>query len=331
MKIPNLHGVFVTTLAILSFPLGGAATARAAGTPTVSEFLNAINCVYLINTVPAGMTYFTNNGEPVTLVDEANGAVSYVYVTAEHQVVIAFQGTTGGLNFLWDPIGGAMQLFTDVKIVLNDDDNGTQPSVFGTSLNFAWQVIALARAKGYGVSDIFVTGHSLGGAEAEYVASQTGLSGIAFEPPGIVFQPAPGVTGANFVCTVTDGDPVPNFASDIHAEQPCAPPYVAGGGRAPHFGSMAFLGSTSDQTALQNYALGLTWWGLELDPWPFVEMVAEFHLPGVQAHDLNVRLNPSNPIVDGIGNMSGEVFDVGDLQIPAFKNEMQAVGRLIKG
>jgi hypothetical protein len=75
----------------------------------------------------------------------------------------------------------------------------------------------------------------------------------------------------------------------------------------------------------------LTWWELGLDPWPFIELMAEFHLPGVQAHDLNVTLNPSNGLVDGVGNMGGQVLNVGNLEIPAFISETEAAGRLTKG
>ncbi|MGC9197216.1 MAG: hypothetical protein ACP5IL_17480 [Syntrophobacteraceae bacterium] len=323
--------ILVTILTVFCFALEGAATAQAMSTPTVSEFLNAANAVYLINATPAGMTRFTYNGKAASMVDPVNGAVSYVYITAEHQIIIAYQGTTGGLNMFWDPLGAMSQVLTDVEIVFSDDLSGTNPPAFGTALNFAKWVIAAAQSEGYSTSNIFVTGHSLGGIEAEYVASQTGLAGIGFESTGIAAKPAAGATGTNFVNTVGYGDPVANFASDVHAEQPCAPPYVAGGGRAPHYGYIAYLGSPSDETSLQNYALGLTWWKLGLDPWPFIELMAEFHLPGVQAHDLNVALNPRNSLVDGVGNMSGEVVSVGNLQIPAFISEMSGAGRLTKG
>ncbi len=324
----STRNIFIAaaSAACLSF----AGSAEAAGTPTVSEFLNAANAVYLINATPSGMTRFTHNGVPVTLVDDADGAVASVYVTAEHQVVIAYQGTTGGLNFLVNPIAAATQVATDIQVVLSDDYSGTPPAALTSSLNFAGLVVSLAEAQGFTTANIFVTGHSLGGIEAEYVAQQTGLGGIAFESTGIADRPASGVTGANFVNTVTFGDPVGNFGSDIQAEQPTAPPFVAGGGMAPHFGQIVFLGTPSDETTLRNDIEGKSVLNLGSDL-DFIELLLEFHLPGVQAHDLEVTLNPSSAIVDDVGDMAGQVLNVGNLQIPAFINAASAAGRLVKG
>jgi len=318
---------FMAVAAVSAF--GSAGNADAA-TPTVSEFLNAANALYQIDATPAGMTVFTSNGKAVTLTDDANGAVGGVFVTAEHQVIIAFQGTTGGTNFLINPIAAASQLATDVQVVETDDSAGTPPAALTTSLSFAQSVVSSAKAQGFTTSNIFVTGHSLGGIEAEFVALETGLGGIAFESTGLADKPAAGVTGANFVNTVTFGDPVGNFGSDIQADQPTAPPFVANGGLAPHFGSIVFLGTPSDQTTLQNELEGNPVSDLSSDI-DFLSLLLEFHLPGVQAHDLNITLDPSTPIVDGVGDTAGEVLDVGNLQIPALINAAAAAGRLIKG
>jgi hypothetical protein len=332
----NRRGLVVLT-AVVCLALGGVASAQAAGTtPTVSEFLNAANAVYMINATPAGMTRFTNDGQAVTLTDNTNGAVASVYVTAENQVIIAYQGTTGGLNIILDPVAAFQQVITDIDDVISDESGGT-PAAYTSSLNFAKSVISLAKAQGYTTSNIFVTGHSLGGIEAEYTASQTGLGGISFEPTGIAEPPASGVTGANFVNTVTYGDPVASFSSDIQSEQPTAPPYVAGGGQAPHFGSIVFLGTPSDETTLTNEFGGTQnqWFGSAfLDPLTVTNagiLMATFHLPGVQAHDLNVTLNPTTPIVDGVGDMSGQVLKVGNMQIPALIQAAAAAGRWTKG
>jgi hypothetical protein len=311
--------------------IGAMGSANAAGTPTVSEFLNAANALYLINATPAGMSRFTNHGVPVTLVDDVDGAIADVFVTAESQLIISYQGTTGGLNFLVNPTAAATQLVTDIDVVINDDFGGNTPAALTSSLNFAKSVVAMAQAQGFSTSNIFVTGHSLGGIECEYVASQTGLGGIAFESTGIANHPVAGVTGSNFVNTVTFGDPVGNFSSDIMAEQPTAPAFVANGGMAPHFGSIVFLGTPSDETTLRNAIEGKMVTNLATDL-AAIELVLEFHLPGVQAHDLGVTLNPSSQLIDGVGDMAGEVLkNVATLQIPAFISAASAAGRLSKG
>jgi hypothetical protein len=143
--------------------VGVMGSAQAAGTPTFSEFLNAANALYEINTTPTGMTRFTHNGQNVTLTDDADGAVAGVFVTAEKQVIISFQGTTGGNNFVVNPTAAATQLVTDIDVVIHDDFGGKTPAALSTSLSFAKSVVSLAEAQGFALSNIFVTGHSLGG------------------------------------------------------------------------------------------------------------------------------------------------------------------------
>ncbi|HEY6922570.1 MAG TPA: hypothetical protein VI653_03805, partial [Steroidobacteraceae bacterium] len=194
--------------------LGCVGTAVAAGTtPTVAELLNAANAEYLIDAVPAGMHAFTHGGAPVRFVDNANGVVSAVFVTGKNQLIIAFQGTTGGLNFFIDPVAAASQVITDIGIFFNDAAGGVTPGAYRTALTFASSVVAMAQAQGFSQADIFVTGHSLGGIEAEFVAQQTGLGGVGFEATGLGTKPAAAATGMNFVNIVTDGDPVGNFSS----------------------------------------------------------------------------------------------------------------------
>jgi len=117
------------SFAVVFAALGISATAAAAKTPTVSEFLNAANAEYLIDTVPAGMHAFTNNDAPVMFVDNANGVVASVFVTAQSQLIISFQGTTGGLNFFVDPIAAAAQLVTGIGIFLDDAAGGVSSRV----------------------------------------------------------------------------------------------------------------------------------------------------------------------------------------------------------
>lgn len=311
--------------------LGLLGSAVAATTPTVSEFLNASNAEYLIDAVPAGMHAFTNKGTPVTFVDNANGVVSSVFITAQHQVIIAFQGTTGGLNFFIDPLAAASQVITDIGIFFNDAAGGVTPAAYRTALTFATSVVAVAQAQGISKSDIFVTGHSLGGIEAEFVAQQTGLGGVGFEPTGLATAPVAAATGMNFVNIVTEGDPVGNFSSDIQGEQPLAPAFVPHGGAAPHYGQIVVLGDPADQATLSR-AVANANNPLDL---PAVllnatDLLLEFHLPGVQAHDAGVTLNPSSLLIDATGKLHGPVFNVANDTIPQLIQQAATAGRLIQ-
>jgi len=289
--------------------LGGTALTQsaAASSPTVTEFLNAANAEYVVAGVPAGMHAFTVNGKPVSYTNIAAGTAASVWVTAENQIVIAYQGTTGGEYLALDPVIAVTQIIADVGIWA-----GQTPAAETDSLSFAKAVISAAEAQGYSTANIFVTGHSLGGIEAEYVAQQTGLGGIAFESTGLPVDKSAGA-GSNFVNVVTYGDPVGNYSSDIKGEQPFAPTYVAGGGSLPHYGNIVLVGNQANQASLTNAAS--TWgglFGLE-DPYTLANLLGlalDYHLPGTQAHDLGVSLNPYAAIVDGIGSQSAAVWNV---------------------
>jgi len=312
--------------------LGFAGTTRAATTPTVSEFINAANCEYLVNAVPAGMRPFMSDGEPVTITDKADGVVAAVFVSAENQIIIAYQGTTGGQNLALDPVAAAAQFITDIGIFLDDTaKKGITPVAYRTALNFAQTVVTLATAQGFPASNVFVTGHSLGGIEAEYVSQQTGLGGLSLEATGLATKATAAATGTNFVNLVTDGDPVGNFSSDIPAEQPFAPAFVAQGGKAPHYGPIVLLGNAAAQTTLSRTVANI---GNPFDAPSILlnltDLVLEYHLIGVQAHDAGVTLNPYSAQEDNSGNLNGPVFNIAALDIPGLIEQAAAAGKLIQ-
>jgi len=300
-----------------------------AATPTVSELLNASNAEYFIgNPAPVGMKPFKIFGLPVTYTNTADGVSASVWVTAENQVIIAYQGTSGGENLLVDPGILITQIIDDF-----DAATVTNPPAYTDALNFANYVVGAANAQGYSTANIFVTGHSLGGIEAEYVASQTGLGGIGFEPTGL---PAKDIKtqATNFVNTVEYGDPVASYSSDVSGEQPFCPPYTAGsagGGPDPHYGLIIEFGSPADQATMTkdmaNWQKSKSDDTATLANW--VGLLLAHHIPGVQAHDLGVTLNPYSAIVDGIGVKTAPVWNVANLTIPQFVQAAAAKGLLV--
>jgi len=307
----------------------GAAAAAAvqvatAATPTVSEFLNADNVEYLISGTPPGMKPFTVGGIPITYTNDLDGTSAKVWITAENQVVIAYQGTDTGTNFITNPVILTPQLIADAISAAG----ANSPAEYD-ALGFARTVVFLANLEGYSTSNVFVTGHSLGGIEAEYVASQTGMAGIAFAPTGL---PAGDITtsGSNFAIIVNYGDPVGSYASDIAGEQPFGPAYKASGGKIPHYGNVIIIGNPADQTTLSN---DMAPWGTTLKAdagvlLDWAEMLLAHHLPGVYAHDLGVTLSPSTPLVDETGNMTGPVWNVAGYTIPQLVSGAAAQGIL---
>ena len=296
-------------------------------TPTVAQFLNAATAEYVLGGVPAGLTPFTVNGWPVTSTNEITGESAQVWVTPQKQIIIAYQGTTGGTNLLFNPLIAVTQLLTDVQGVLTN----TTPAAFVDALQFAKQVQAEAAQQGYAPGSVFVTGHSLGGWEAEYVAQHTGLGGIGFESPGLS-STVPG-NGADslFVNTADYGDPAGFFSSDLPGLQPFSAPYVTGGGTKPHYGPIVLLGDPNAQTPLTNVA---ALWGTGIvGDLMFVAVglgqFFEYHLPGVQAFSLGVTPDPG--VVPWLGVDSGPIYTgFGNLTIPEFLQASSAAGILVE-
>jgi len=316
------------TRADLGHPTQLKADALNSTTPTVTQFLNAANAEYVIGGTPAGMHHFTFLGVPVSYTDDLTGCSAQVWVTPQNQLIIAYQGTTGGENIAINPTAALTQIIADIGVYA-----GITPPAEIDSLGFANTVIGLAKLEGYSTSNIFVTGHSLGGIEAEYVAQQTGLSGIGFEPTGLPTSSGEG-NGANFVNVVTYGDPVGNYASDIKGEQPFSASFKAGGGSLPHYGNIIEIGNQSDQTTLtQDVA---KWGDGNIGDQAtvlanLVGLLLDFHLPGVQAHDLGVTLNPYSSLVDGLGTQTGSVFNVANDTIGQLIAAAGAHGNLSAG
>lgn len=283
-------------------------------TPTVAQFLDAANAEYTLGGTPPGMTPFLVNGRQLGMTDEISGMSAKVWITDRHQVIIAYQGTTGGSNALLNPLAAVTQTIADVGIYAQ-----TTPPAERDALAFAREVASYAASRGVAASNIFVTGHSLGGIEAEYVAQQTGLGGIGFEPTGIPKQLATPGNGSNFVDVVTYGDPVGNYSSDIKGEQPFAPVYAPGqSGALPHYGQVVMVGTPADQAQLTQAVASWNNPGLNQATVlaSLAGLLAEYHLPAVQAHDLGVSLSPYSYIADAAGNTTGAVFPAAQDTIP---------------
>ncbi len=324
-------GAITAVAAVLALGAYRDADAAAAMTPTVTQFLNAANCEYLLDAIPDGMVAFEVAGVPLTYQDPLDGVAAQVWVTPQQQIIIAYQGTSGGQNALHEPVTVVAQGLTDSRIFIDDKP---KPVAFTDALHFAERVLRDAQQQGYTVGDVFVTGHSLGAIEAEYVAQQTGLGGIGFEASGIETPSTAAGDGSNFVNTATYGDPIAGHASDLPGAQPYAPPYVPGGGIAPHYGPIVMLGDPANEAALTR---GVAKWGGgatgdQVEAWThIIALVARYHLPGTQAHDLGVTLNPYWGVFDGtFGDQSGPVFAVPEATIPELLSAAAANGNLVQ-
>jgi hypothetical protein len=193
--------------------------------PTPQEFLDASNAVYeeeltqnfldtpsdliplegdLVGSVPiplGGETDLQSFEEP------SIGFFAQAYEDVAGNVIISFDASILPLMPGWTSTYGHASQADDIDLLL-----GQRPSsLFSQAEKFAQQVV-----EDYGASHpIYLTGFSLGGAEAEAVASSapSGVidGGDTFGAPGL---PDYFGTGGDLIDFVDPGDPVGNYARD---------------------------------------------------------------------------------------------------------------------
>ncbi|MCQ8279347.1 hypothetical protein NFI95_12935 [Acetobacteraceae bacterium KSS8] len=206
--------------------------------PSLQVFQNAAQAAYDPSRASSlGLKPFLDgHGNPMseTL---ASGMTASAYVDGQGNIIVAYQGTiTGAQNQL------------DIAIL-----SGTDPAKlkgFSDALGFAQQVEAAAKSRDINQTHLYVTGHSLGGTLASYVASQTGLGGTAFASSGVPGYRAPPIPAANFVTYVEKGDPFANYATDAAERGSAAVANV----RMDHYGTVVSLGTSADAAELKQFA-----------------------------------------------------------------------------
>jgi hypothetical protein len=285
-------------------------------TPTVAQLLNAATAAYVLGSTPGDLQPFVVNGFQMQRTSLLTGMVGKAWVTPDGQIIIAYQGTTGGSHLLFNPLIVIPQIITDLLVVFTR----STPWAFHDALDFAQQVRAEAAKQGYSDDDIFVTGHSLGAWEAQYVAQQTGLAGVGFEAPGINTAVEGNGADSLFVNIGNWGSSVPFMSTDVPGLQPFMPPYVPGtegGGSKPHYGPIVMIGDQAAATPLYNAS---TLWGKSITGsavflMAFLMNFFQYHLPGVQAYHLDVTSDPG--VVPFLGTSRGTVHEgYGELTIP---------------
>lgn len=296
-------------------------------TPTVSQFLNAATAAYVWGGAPGDLKPFVVNGKQMESTNVLTGMSGKAWVTPEGQIIIAYQGTTGGTNLLHNPLIAISQVIADTQVIFTD----TPPQAFFDAVDFEQEVEAAAIAQGYRKEDIFVTGHSLGGWEAAYVAQQTGVGGIGFESPGLNTTVPGNGADSGFVNVLTYGDTAAYFSTDLPGLQPFMPEYVPGGGSKPHYGSIVMIGNPDAAIPLMNSAALLSTGpiGGAIFVVDILVNFLQYHLPGVQAYHLGVTPDPG--VVPWLGNASGPVnADYADMTIPELQKAASDAGTLIR-
>jgi hypothetical protein len=141
----------------------------------------------------AGPKPFRLNGKPMSSLNGGAGFFGAASVTSTGNVIVAFEGTDVG-GFSDNPEFVVNQIAADFLIY-----RGEKPAGYGLALSFTQSVIAAAEAQGISRDKIYITGHSLGGAETAYVAAQLNLPGETYGAPGISGSFIPPSTASQLV------------------------------------------------------------------------------------------------------------------------------------
>jgi hypothetical protein len=255
--------------------------------PTVSEFINAAHWTYErdYGDLPADLQPFRVDGRHLALEVTRNGFYGAAFLTPSDQVVVAFEGT-----FLSN-LSGAPELVLAQLVADRQLHRGQAPAALGDALQFTRGVLDAADARGIAAEDVFVTGHSLGGAEAAYVAAQLGLAGTTFGAPGIPAASIPEGASSRLVNYVEYGDPVGNYSAN--------PNRLDGFLRSDQilrFGEPTYLGEANEEgAALESAGLlfgpGATEWDKLQGLGILTGLATEFHRLLAYAADLGVPLD----------------------------------------
>jgi hypothetical protein len=210
-----------------------------------SECLLASNAAYGLDTnnfvAPGGMTMLVRS-DYINSSWRSDGFEAVALQDSHGNIIIANEGTVSGVVSTYD----RNTLLSDLQIA--QDKSSAQ--VLSDAINFAGSVLSAYYGKpGYG--GIYVTGHSLGGIEAEAEAKALGniAGGATFGATGL-----PGNTTAGGPQSLIDyvdyGDPVGNYASDSNSQ---LNDHTAG--VMYHYGQIRLVGSPLNASNLQTAAV----------------------------------------------------------------------------
>ena len=180
--------------------------------PTIQDYLNLSNAAYTTGgaaaSAPPGFTLMTDSSGNPLMESDPSGMQAFAFQDqTTGQIIVAYEGTN--LSNL-----GTNQSYLDDQIAADAAiANGTTPQANLNALNFIVQKVAPYA----GSNPIYLTGHSLGGEEAEYVeanASANNLNiagGAVFAAPGVPNQTPINSYNANFTTYLDYGDALGNF------------------------------------------------------------------------------------------------------------------------
>ncbi|WP_244424618.1 hypothetical protein [Methylobacterium nodulans] len=264
--------------------------------PTPSQYFDVAKWTYTQGQpYPSELTpFYLRNGQ-FDILDNSTGLYGAAFKSqgTDPYIIVGFEGTNLG-HFSDQPEFVTSQIAADFDIY-----EGRIPPAFTEALNFARAVIAEASNQGIATDRIFLSGHSLGAAEAEYVAAQLGLSGTTYGAPGIISSAVPDPGGSLLTNNAEYGDPVANYSfTPLPYES-----FFLQSDQIQRYGSAQFIGPADDPTAGRAILIGA---GLAFAPGMSAEAkaaglvalagaAAEFHLLDRYQTDLGITSSIPTP------------------------------------
>ena len=231
------------------------------------------------------------SGNPVSI-STTNGTTAYAYLDGVGNVIIAYR---------WDITQDQYNL---AQATLSGYDPSTLPG-YADALAFARTVQSLAVSQGLSASRIYLTGFSLGGMQASYVASLTGLPGLVFGASGLPGYNAATAPANNFVNFVEQGDPIAEYGTDSTevASAVVANPHM------DHYGVVIDLGTQQGVSDLAPFSTAITGYSYPevasgAVQVPAAEVTAlqnEFSTLENEYHQMSPYINDANSFAESYG------------------------------
>jgi hypothetical protein len=250
----------------------------------IRDCLDCSNAVYSSNV--DAVPFIIPESQPFQLLysstNDSDGFSARAYIDPLGNIIIAYEGSD--LNPL-DLTGyGLGSKAADFALA-----QGERPQALQDAIDFASEAKVAAGALGYGADPIYVTGHSLGGTEAEAaaIALNSSVQGgfisgaVTFGATGVPGYLSPGGNN-DFINYVDYGDVVGNFANDSLSELSLLAAAVKMGS---HFGSVDQVGSPL------NAALIAAAFATD-DVEALGALIVNYHILSNYAADLNLAFDP---------------------------------------
>jgi hypothetical protein len=267
---------------------------EASAPPDTSTLLNTANWTYYrdLANLPTGLRFLEVDGQPLAQEVTADGFYGAAFLTAANQVIVAFEGTH--ISALEDdPEFVAAQVLADGIIFA-----GLAPPAYGDGLRFTEAALAAAAAQGIPETAFYITGHSLGGAVAAFVAAQLNLPGETFGAPGILAAAIPTGMASKLTNYVEYGDTVGNYSAE--------PDVLNGFVQSPdilRFGPPSYIGDPLAALALeaagQLFGPGTTEEENEEGLVALGALATQYHVLTTYALDLGVTLQNQSETLSG--------------------------------